>query len=134
MVTQIPGGELTPVEQALVERVERGERLDLSYDDRTADQATMRSWDVSRTCRASVIRDILTGKLVSNPDPRGLWLRGARIVGRLDLEGVNTDLPLVLTNCFLEEGVLLRNARLASVALTRCQIEHPSDPNPRVSL
>jgi hypothetical protein len=75
-----------------------------------------------------VIRDILRGRLVADPDPHGVRLRGARISGRLDLENLTTDVNLELRDCLLEEGVLARGARMAAVALTRCQLEHPTDP------
>src|SRR6516165_5571872 len=88
----------------------------------------MRAWGESRTCRATVIRDILRGRLAADPDPHGLRLRGARITGRLDLENLTTDVNLELRDCFLEEGILARGARLAAVSLTRCQLEHPVDP------
>jgi hypothetical protein len=88
----------------------------------------MRSWDDSRTCRATVIRDILRGRLAADPDPHGLRLRAARISGRLDLENLATDVCLELTDCLLEEGILARDARLAFVGLTRCLIEHSADP------
>ena len=88
----------------------------------------MRSWGDSRTCRATVIRDILRGRLAADPDPHGLRLRGARISGRLDLENLSTDVSLELSDCLLEEGVLARDARLASVGLTGCQLEHPAEP------
>ena len=81
----------------------------------------------SRTCRASVIRDILRGRLAADPDPHGLRLRGARIVGRLDLENLTTDVRLDLADCLLEEGVVARDARLASIALAGCQVEHPAE-------
>ena len=89
--------------------------------------AVMRSWGDSRTCRASVIREILCGRLVDEPDPYGLRLRGARIVGRLDLENLSTDIGLNLAECFLEEGVVIRDAQLASLALAGCLIEHPAE-------
>src|SRR6266478_3614085 len=88
----------------------------------------MRSWGDSRTCRASVIRDILRGRLAADPDPHGLRLRAARIVGRLDLEILTTNVNLELKDCYLEEGVLARDAHLASVLLAGCQIEHPAEP------
>jgi hypothetical protein len=119
---------LTSVEQSLVEHVGRGERLDLAAEDEPVDEAAMRSWGESRTCRASVIRDILRGRLAADPDPHGLRLRGARIADRLDLENLVTDVSLELTDCLLEEGVLARNARLAGLTLTRCQFEHPAEP------
>ena len=88
----------------------------------------MRSWGDSRTCRASVIRDILRGRLAADPDPHGLRLRGARISGRLDLENLTTDVNLELNDCFLEEGVLARDAHLARVGLAGCQLEHATEP------
>ncbi len=126
MVTQVPGGGLTSVEQSLVERVGRGEWLDLAAGDEAVDEAAMRSWGDSRTCRAAVIRDILRGRLAADPDPHGLRLRGARITGRLDLENLATDVSLELHDCLLEEGLLARDARLAAVVLAGCQIEHPA--------
>ena len=128
MVTQVPSGGLTSVEQSLVEHVGRGEWLDLAADDEAVDEAAMRSWGDSRTCRATVIRDILRGRLAADPDPHGLRLRGARITGRLDLENLTTDVNLELKDCLLEEGVLARDARLASVGLAGCQLEHPAEP------
>jgi hypothetical protein len=128
VVTQVPSGELTSVEQSLVEHVGRGEWLDLCVKDEVVNEATMRSWGDSRTCSAKVIRDILRGRLAADPDPHGLRLRGARISGRLDLENLTTDVDLELTDCILEEGVLARDAHLASVSLTGCQIEHPAEP------
>ena len=124
MVTQVSHGELSSVEQRLVESVGRGEWLDLTADDKAA----MRSWGKSQACRASVIRDILRGRLVDDPDPHGLRLRGARITGRLDLQSLTTDVNLELADCLLEEGVLARDARLAFVGLAGCQIEHLTEP------
>jgi hypothetical protein len=128
VVTQVPRGGLTSVEVSLVEHVVRGEWLDLAAGDEAVEKAAMRSWSDSRTCRASVIRDILRGRLAGDPDPHGLRFRGARISGRLDLENLITDINLELKDCLLEEGVLARDAHLASVSLTGCQIEHPAEP------
>jgi hypothetical protein len=128
VVTQVPSGELTSVEQSLVEHVGRGEWLDLAADDEAVDEAAMRSWGDSRTCRATVIRDILRGRLAADPDPHGLRLRGARISGLLDLKNLTTDVNLELSDCFLEEGMVARGARLASVALTGSWLEHPAEP------
>jgi hypothetical protein len=127
VVTQGPDGELNSVEQSLVEHVCLGERLDLAPKDEVVDEAAMRSWGDSRSCHASVIRDILRGKLAANPDPHGLRLRGARIVGRLDLDNLTSDVHLDLTDCLLDEGFLARDARLAFIALAGCLVEHPSE-------
>jgi hypothetical protein len=128
VVTQVPGGGLTSVEQSLVEHVGRGEWFDLAADDEGIDEAAMRSWGESRTCRASVIRDILRGRLAAVVDPHGVRLRGARITGQLDLENLTTDVWLELADCLLEEGVVARDARLPGLDLTGCQIERPAEP------
>jgi len=128
VVTQLLHEELSPLEQSLVEHVGRGELLDLAADGEVVDEAAMRSWGDSRTCRASVIRDILRGRLAADPDPHGLRLRGVRITGRLDLENLVTDVSLELKDCLLEEGLNGRDARLAVVVLAGCQIEHPGEP------
>lgn len=127
MATQVPAGELTSLEQSIVEHVGRGEWLDLAGDE-LVDEAAMRSWGESRACRASVIRDILGGQMPTGGDPHGLRLRGARIIGRLDLENITTDVHLELKDCLLEGGVLARGARLGFVGLAGCQIEHPDEP------
>jgi hypothetical protein len=115
------------VERSLVEHVCRGEQLDLAATDEAVDEAAMRSWGEPRTCRAAVIRGIMRGQLAPNPDPHGLRLRGARITGRLDLENLITNVSLELIDCFLEEGVLARDARLAAVSLAGCLLEHPTE-------
>jgi hypothetical protein len=60
VVTQVPEGGLTSVEQLLVEHVGLGEPLDLAMaaGEEVVDEAVMRWWGDSRNCRASVIRDI----------------------------------------------------------------------------
>jgi hypothetical protein len=127
VVAQVPEEELSSVEEALADHVRRGKRLDLASNE-AVDEASMRLWGESRTCRAWVIRDILRRRLVADPDPHGLRLRGARISGRLDLENLNTDVNPELNDCFLEEGVLARDAHLTCLGLTGCQIEHATEP------
>ncbi|MGE5136763.1 MAG: hypothetical protein ACM32E_28185 [Gemmatimonadota bacterium] len=128
MVTQVPHEGLTSVEQSLVEHVGRGEWLDLTADDEVVDEAAMRSWGDDRAISATVIRDILRGKLAADRDPHGLRLRGARITGQLDLENLSTEVNLELEDCLLEEGLVARDAHLAFVRLTGCQLEHPAEP------
>ncbi|MFF0371090.1 hypothetical protein [Micromonospora sp. NPDC005087] len=116
------GATHSPVEQRLIESVARGEVLDLAGDGPVGD-AAMRSWGDDRTISASVIRDLVRGRVVDAPDPHGLRLRGARIAGQIDLENIASELALELRDCLLPSGVNLRNARLAAVALTGCRIE-----------
>ena len=88
----------------------------------------MRSWPESRTIRAHILREILRGRLVAEPDPHGLRLRGARIVGRVDLENITSSLWLELSDCFLEEGLNARDLSIAGLVLDGCRLEHPAEP------
>jgi hypothetical protein len=128
VAAQVPSGGLTPVEQSLVEHACRGEWLDLAGDDEVVDEAAMRSWGNDRTCRAAVIRDILRGLLPPDFDPHVLRLRGARVSGQLDLDYLSTVVSLELRDCLLEDGVLARDARLASVSLAGCRIGQRTGP------
>ncbi|WP_074309534.1 hypothetical protein [Micromonospora cremea] len=116
------GGAHSRVEQRLIESVARGKVLDLAGDG-PVDEAAMRAWGDDRAISASVIRELVRGRLVGDPDPRGLRLRGARIAGQIDLENITSDVALELRDCLLPSGVNLRNARLSAVALTGCRIE-----------
>lgn len=118
---------LKPAERMLVKHVERGEFLDLAGR-RPVDESGMRSWDKSRTVRAHVVRDIMRGRLAPAPDPRGLRLRGAVITGRIDLENVTSSVPLKLVDCLLEEGLVATDARLTTIELIQCRLEHASEP------
>ncbi|MFC9916422.1 hypothetical protein [Streptomyces sp. NPDC127197] len=128
-MTNGPGlvGTLSPLEQALIDHVNRGEELDLDRDV-AIDEAVMRAWDDSRAIRAEVVRDIVRGRGSCDPDPHGIRLRGARIVGRVDLQNLTSSVPLSLRECFLAGGLDARNATLESLSLTGCLIEHASQP------
>ncbi|MFS8098857.1 hypothetical protein LFM09_17145 [Lentzea alba] len=104
---------LWPVEQALVDHVERGDLLELT------DDVHIRAW---------VVRDVLRGRLAPAPDPHGLRIKGARIVGRLDLENVTSAIGLELEDCVLAEGVIARDAQLPAFTLVGCRLEHPDEP------
>jgi hypothetical protein len=118
---------LTPVEQKLVEHVERGDILDLAGDD-PVDEKAMRAWDDTRTISATAIRDIVRGRLATNPDPHGLRLRGARIRGRVDLENISSTLAVDLRDCLLDQGMTVRHATLSILRLAGCRISHATEP------
>ncbi|MHA5051104.1 hypothetical protein [Streptomyces sp. SD15] len=113
--------------QSLIEHVINGEPLDLATGE-VVHEAAMRTWNEDRTIPASVIRDILRGRLAPEPDPHGVQLRGARIAGRLDLANIATTVPLVLTDCLLTSGLTVRNAHLPALSLGGCLLEHPDQP------
>jgi hypothetical protein len=118
---------LTPLERALIEHVENGEILDLAPGQPIND-ATMQAWDKTRTISATVIRDVVRGRHVTDPDPHGLRLRGARICGRLDLENIASTIAIELTECLLDQGLNARDATLPYLDLSGCRLSHPTEP------
>jgi hypothetical protein len=75
----------------------------------------MRAWDVSHDVDADLLRDLLRGRNITDPDPRGLRLRGARIRGCLDLDRLATSIVLELEDRLLDQG-LRRLGSLAHIA------------------
>src|SRR3954447_19678358 len=103
----------------LTAAVEAGTVLDLTGPSRP-DRAAMDGWGPERSIEAGLIRNVLLGRKAPNADPHGIQLRGLRISGPLDLYNVQSDLDLLLADCFVEGGVILRHARLRIVSFTSC--------------
>jgi hypothetical protein len=133
MEDQVGAGipDLNEAERRLVRMMRSGEELDLAgkkYAGRPVPEKAMRGWGRAHTIRAAVIRDILLGRLGSNPDPHGIRLRGARISGRLDLEYVTAGIPLSLTSCLLTDGIVASGATLPALILRDSHLAHPDLP------
>ena len=101
--------QLTDQEKTLVRHVAAGTVFDLARGaaDDAIDATVMGSWDIQHEIRAEVIRDILRGRHLpaGGADPHGLQLRGARIIGRLDLDHLISPIRLSLKRCHLPDGV-----------------------------
>jgi hypothetical protein len=115
----------------LAEHLRRGELLDFAPDlvlGSSVDEVVMNSWDGTHSIAADDIRDLLCGRAISDPVPRGLRLRAARIHGRLDLDNLKTTVKLTLIDCLLDEGISAEAAHLPGLSLRRCLLTHPSKP------
>jgi hypothetical protein len=114
--------DLTETECRLIEAVINGEPLDLVAEDEEVTPRIMADWGETRTVRGEVVRQILLGRFgwpdSVQPDPRGVWLRGARLAGGLDLAEVESRLPLRLIDCHATELVQLTGSRLSTVDLS----------------
>ncbi|MEB0268045.1 hypothetical protein, partial [Cryobacterium sp. 10I5] len=112
--------QLTDLEKTLVSHVAAGTIFDLAPG-AAIDAAVMGSWDMQHEIRAEVIRDILRGRHLPDggADPHGLQLRGARIVGRLDLDHLISPIRLSLKSCHLPEGVDGERCQISDLDLSR---------------
>lgn len=127
----VGGLEGTAITDKIAEHLRRGELLDLAPDralGSPVDEVVMTSWDGTHSIAAADLRELLLGRILTDPDPRGLRLRAARIRGRLDLDNLNTTVKLTLIDCLLDEGITAEAAHLPGLSLRRCLLTHPSKP------
>ena len=125
------GLEGTAITDKIAEHLRCGELLDLAPDlalGSPVDEVVMSSWDGTHSVAADDVRELLRGRVVTDPDPRGLRLRGARIRGRLDLDNLATTVELTLVDCLLGEGITAEAAHLPGLSLRRCLLTHASKP------
>lgn len=120
-----------PLAERLAAALRCGTVLDLNPDTPVGavlDEGSMRGWDASHDLDAGLVRDLLLGHQVDDPDPRGLVIRGARIQGPLHLNHLHSTIPLYLLDCLLEAGVSAEMARLPTLVFARCRIGHSDLP------
>lgn len=125
------GLQSTSITNKLAEHLRYGELLDLAPDvtvGSPVDEVVMMSWDGTHVIAAHDIRELLRGRIVTDPDPRGLRLRAACIRGRLDLDNLTTTMKLTLLDCLLDEGITAEAAHLPGLSLRRCRLTHASEP------
>ena len=105
----------------MIARAAAGERVDLGAG--PFGQAEMQAWGDERTIRAAVLRYLLITAAYPVHE-KGVWLRGGRISGRLDLEAATLRCPLRLESCCLDskEPVGLDYATASRITLTGCRL------------
>ena len=119
----VPGNEnMTDVERMLLGAAFTADVVNLQVGDAEEDDpANGANWGSARTVRAGFLAELVTGE--RTPDGRsirGLKLRGARIIGRLDLEASAIVCPLFLRDCHIEEPVDLSAAIAPAVYMPGC--------------
>ena len=113
--------DLTPLERALCSAAAAGRLLDCrcrrSDED---DPARGRAWGKNRQIRAQVLRQLLTGEGCLDQtfgQPLAVRLRGASVIGRLNLGGRTMRCPLELYGCYLGGRLDLAKAEASDISL-----------------
>jgi hypothetical protein len=89
-----------------------------SPDAPTNDPAHADRWGKEREVRAELIEWLCVDESARRLIPRGIWLLGARITGRLNLSDLNVPFPLVLRNCSIAERITFKSAVFPRIALS----------------
>lgn len=111
--------DCTRAERRLLAAVAEGEPIDLSSGDpQQDDPAAHESWGPDRTIRAKLLYWLCTSpKVVARVHRKGIQILGAKIEGRLDLEGVTLSRPLHLTRSAILDGISLSGAITRTISL-----------------
>ena len=72
---------------------------------------------------AREIRQLISEADGPKLDPHGIRIRAAHIEGRVDLENVVTGVGIEFVDCYIPNGLDLRDAKIPKVILSRCVIE-----------
>lgn len=104
----------------LAEAARRGEVLDLSGGGRCDALSAQAPWGPERDLPAEALLALLTAQ--EGVHPRGVRVRGARIVGDLDWQWRHLRVPLELTCCRLERPMSLDQATVAGLVLKNCLV------------
>ena len=111
--------DLAESERLLWAAFPRGEWVDLREGDPLADDlGNVQCWGQQREIRAEVIRALLLGACAAEPGyAPAVRLRGARILGRLDLMGATVASALVCEYCYFESEIRLVEASSRTVRI-----------------
>jgi hypothetical protein len=116
--------DLTETERRVWDAFPVGGWVDLRDGDPEVDdldQATR--WGPERVVRAEVLRALLLGARPLEPGSApGIRLRGARIIGRLDLMGATTNGPLVCEYCTFERDIRLVESVTKTVRIVHSRV------------
>lgn len=108
------GAELTETDAKFFAAIAENELADMRpTEDAKVDPDKPSSWAVFPTLAADRISWLCTDAAVSKLIPkRGLWLRGAKITGRLDLYRSEINFPLAFYDCMFVAGFNISHAKL----------------------
>ncbi|HXA61039.1 MAG TPA: hypothetical protein VNW94_17910, partial [Streptosporangiaceae bacterium] len=112
--------DLNEPERLLWAAFPRGAWVDLRTGDVTLDDpGAAHSWGAERVIRAEVISALLLGATEAVPGRvPGVWLRGARITGRLYLSGITFRAALECQGCFFEDDLAFVESTAQTIRIT----------------
>jgi len=115
--------ELTSAERQLWDAYPTGRPVDFRTGGAEDDPESGADWGVERTVRASVVAALLLGGNPGQPGSRAaLRLAGARISGKLDLDGAEIGHAMWFEGCCFEQGVRLYGAATRTIDIKRSRL------------
>jgi len=115
---KFPKPPLAKAEERVVQAAPDGSVADCRDRGGDVEPEKADTWPAARNVRADLIRWLFVNSDAREQvDPTGIWIRGARITGALDLSVTNVLFPLGLWDCRLEQDLDLRWAKMPLLSL-----------------
>jgi len=117
---------LQPAEEIVLRAVAEGNMADCACgNEEEDDPANSARWGSDRVVRAKVISWVATdGSAQHLVSPRGVWGRGFRVDGELELAPCDIPFPILLIGCAIPGGISLQSAHTRLLALPGCRTGH----------
>lgn len=107
---------LTDSEKYLIAQVAKGEFAMYATGNENEDKPAEGSkWGLERTIRADLIRRLCIELAKDSHNPKGIFIRGALIIGDLGLDWLTLPFPLVFFACLFKNGISLNGTDIRSL-------------------
>ena len=112
-------GELSPADIKLFTAIAKGEVADYSSDNEAENNpANAENWGEERRLKADRIEWLCTDREALECITRkGIWIKGARIEGELDLSFIKITFPLSFQKCSISHRISLHDAQISLLNL-----------------
>jgi hypothetical protein len=114
---------LSLAERQVLQALTTGEFVDLTVGDPEHDDpAGGGTWNAKRAINAALLVDLITSTRQVDAPERAIKVRGARILGAVNLETARLVRPLHLRDCYFDEPVNLNEAAAPAIRLPGCHL------------
>ncbi|MGW4644113.1 hypothetical protein ACWEN6_36735 [Sphaerisporangium sp. NPDC004334] len=118
-----PNDLRTDAERRLWKAFPDGDRVDIGTADPAAEEFDPDEYDPDQRVRAEIISALLLrGRGGDGGGVTRLSLRGARITGRLDLNGGEIAAEIIFRRCWFDEPIDVENAHVRRLSVSACRI------------
>jgi len=112
--------DLTPAEEILLDKAQKGEPADFRSGDKETDKPeNADNWGDDRRIRANLLYWLCVDREASElVHAKGVVIHGAQVEGQLDFDAATLPHRLGLLYCAIPEGIILRAAQTLTIALS----------------
>src|SRR5690242_13763228 len=124
MIVAMVVGKLSTAERRLQAALKRRDSIDFRTGDILLDEPSGGgSWGENRQIRAEVLAAMLTEpETATHGQLERIFIRGARILGSIDLKNSIVEAPIWLDKCHVDDGIDMTNAVIPALIFRSCYL------------